>query len=85
MVSLTVPFIINGAEVIPSINQPAPLFDPNPDNSNNHGISAVGATPELCVQAVESCAHTFITWKESQPSERRRLFNKFAQVSSWHC
>ncbi|KAL1595334.1 hypothetical protein SLS60_010025 [Paraconiothyrium brasiliense] len=34
----------------------------------------------MCVRAVESCAAAFDTWKNSHPTERRRLFNRLAQL-----
>lgn len=83
MTSFTVPLIIGGKEFVPHEKQPIPLFKPNPHNAKNDGISAVGATPNLCVQAVDSCAEAFIGWKDSHPTERRRLFNNLAQVTQY--
>ncbi|KAH7357395.1 putative aldehyde dehydrogenase [Pyrenochaeta sp. MPI-SDFR-AT-0127] len=80
MLSSIIPLIIHSEEILPSKSQPAPLFQPNPNNSNNHGISAVGASPALCVRAVESCADAFGFWKESRPVERQKLFNNLAQL-----
>lgn len=82
MVTSIVPLIIDGAEFVPSHDQSALVFQPNPDNIKNHGISAVGANPELCIRAVESSAKAFVTWKESSLSERRTRFLKLAQVGS---
>ncbi|KAF2801521.1 putative aldehyde dehydrogenase [Mytilinidion resinicola] len=79
--STTVPLIIHGVDVLNgSANEPASLFRPNPDNDSNRGVYAAGATPALCVQAVESCADAFATWRDSQPYERRRLFNNLAKL-----
>ncbi|KAJ4286517.1 hypothetical protein N0V90_013217 [Kalmusia sp. IMI 367209] len=80
MIASTVPLLIDGAEVTASDNVALPLFSPNPENSNNKGISAVGASPEVCIRAVESSATAFTTWKDSHPTERRRLFSKLAQL-----
>lgn len=82
MITSIVPLIIDGADFVPSDDLSALVFEPNPDNINNHGTSAVGANPELCIQAVESSARAFITWKESPLSERRKLFLTLAQVGS---
>lgn len=82
MFNSVVPLIIDGAEFVPPHS--ALLFQPNPDNINNHDVSAVGANPELCTKAVESSARAFITWRESPLSERRRLFLKLAQVRFEH-
>lgn len=78
-----IPLIIDGADVAPSdttSDSPGTLFRPNPDNSANQHVHAVGANEALCLSAVESCAKAFKTWRLSQPFERRRLFNLLAQV-----
>ena len=82
MVLTVVPLLIHGNDTTPSSTRLAPIFTPNPDNPNNRDISAVGATPKLCVQAIESCADAFATWKDTPLLVRRDLFNKLAAVSS---
>lgn len=84
MISTVVPLLIHGNDITPSTTRPAPVFTPNPDNPDNpdnRDTSAVGATPELCVQTVESCANAFASWKNTPLLDRRNLFNKLAAVS----
>ncbi|KAF2496522.1 aldehyde dehydrogenase [Lophium mytilinum] len=77
----TIPLIIHGLDVLDeSTYESAPLFKPNPDNCSNRSVYAVGATPALCMQAVESCANAFATCRDSPPYERRRLFNNLAKL-----
>jgi acyl-CoA reductase-like NAD-dependent aldehyde dehydrogenase len=83
MTSTVVPLIIHGVDFAPldvSSESPDLIFRPNPDNKANRNVYAVGATEALCTQAVESCAAAFTTWSNSKPFERRRLFNRLAQV-----
>ncbi|CAN9304979.1 unnamed protein product [Alternaria alternata] len=83
MTSAVVPLIIHGVDFAPSdvlSEGPGLIFRPNPDNKANRNVYAVGATEALCTQAVESCAVAFTTWSNSKPFERRRLFNRLAQL-----
>jgi acyl-CoA reductase-like NAD-dependent aldehyde dehydrogenase len=83
MTSTIVPLIIHGVDFAPSdVSSESPdlIFRPNPDNEANRNVYAVGATEALCTRAVESCAAAFTTWSNSKPLERRRLFNRLAQV-----
>ncbi|KAJ8118502.1 hypothetical protein OPT61_g529 [Boeremia exigua] len=80
MLCHTIPLIIDGVHVLPSQKQPAPLFRPETNAYNAHEPSAVGATPDLCTQAADSCARAYLSWRETHPAERRRLFNKLAQL-----
>ncbi|TLS20212.1 uncharacterized protein PpBr36_11493 [Pyricularia pennisetigena] len=74
------PLIIHGQDVTPSQHPEAPCFVPNQSLPGGRDTLALGATPELCVKAADSCASAFATWRNSSIQERRALFNKLAAV-----
>jgi acyl-CoA reductase-like NAD-dependent aldehyde dehydrogenase len=65
-----VPLIINGKDII---------LDEAPANAKAVGFQ--GATPDLAVDAVESCAAAFVSWSQTSAQTRRDLLLKLAQVS----
>ncbi|KAL3475749.1 aldehyde dehydrogenase [Aspergillus californicus] len=75
-----VPLIIDGADIILEARGVNPLFTPNPDLGGPQHWIAQGATPELCLRAVNSCVDAFPSWKATSPVERRRLFSRLAEL-----
>lgn len=76
MAALAVPLIIDGRDVLLASH----IFVPNPDDPNPVLWRATGATPELCVEAIESCATAFKTWRNTSTRKRQLLFLELAKV-----
>lgn len=67
MEQVTVPLIVHGKDVTAcGTNKPLPVFTPYPEKSDTLALSA---TPQLCIQAIESCASAFKIWKHTLPTE----------------
>ncbi|PYI09617.1 aldehyde dehydrogenase [Aspergillus sclerotiicarbonarius CBS 121057] len=73
----TIPLIIHGKNIVLATDD------------HKHSISSTsapqlcafqGATPDLAIQAVESCAMAFPGWSRTTPSERRRLLLNLARA-----
>ncbi|KAJ9144177.1 putative Aldehyde dehydrogenase [Pleurostoma richardsiae] len=75
-----VPLLIGGKDVVLPSDGNDTLFVPNPDVAGSKQWRAQGATQDLCVEAIKSCVGAFEGWKRTSPSERRRLFNRLAQL-----
>lgn len=79
MVTTTaIPLIIHGKDILLSNND---RKHPITSKSAPHLKSFQGATSDLAVQAVESCASAFPSWSQTPPEERRRLLLNLARVS----
>ncbi|KAH6692231.1 Aldehyde/histidinol dehydrogenase [Plectosphaerella plurivora] len=74
------PLIISGRDVV--LPSQESVFYTNPDihESGTASLLVQGATKELCIEAVESCAKAFNTWRTTCLGERRRLFLNLADV-----
>ncbi|KAF2432512.1 ALDH-like protein [Tothia fuscella] len=83
MISITVPLVIYGNDITPSSSRPAPLCTFNPDDLHIQNISAVGATPELCVAAAESRAKAFILWKDRSDEIHLLVEQEISRSSLW--
>ncbi|KIX09237.1 uncharacterized protein Z518_00316 [Rhinocladiella mackenziei CBS 650.93] len=80
MHSKKIPLIIHGEDVFVSEADGGILFTPNPDIPDSNHWKAQGGTPDLCREAVESCSKAFEGWRKTAPTERRRFFNRLAQL-----
>ncbi|PYH38170.1 putative aldehyde dehydrogenase [Aspergillus neoniger CBS 115656] len=78
MVTTTaIPLIIHGKDILLSNND---RKHPITSKSAPHLKSFQGATSDLAVQAVESCASAFPSWSQTPPEERRRLLLNLARL-----
>ncbi|GKZ33660.1 hypothetical protein AbraIFM66950_003689 [Aspergillus brasiliensis] len=78
MVTTTaIPLIIHGKDVLLSNND---RKHPISSTSAPHLKSFQGATPDLAIQAVESCASAFPTWSQTPPEEPAGIVEETASV-----
>ncbi|EAW12302.1 putative aldehyde dehydrogenase [Aspergillus clavatus NRRL 1] len=77
MASSTVPLIIHGEDIVlPSGERHGTIAAQSP-----HGPKTFqGATKDLAVQAVETCARAFPSWSKTSPAKRRELLLKVADL-----
>ncbi|KAH8881045.1 aldehyde dehydrogenase [Thozetella sp. PMI_491] len=80
MVSNIVPLIIHGESVVLDGSLSERVFIPNPDITHLDDWKAQGATREVCLRSIDSCAQAFPGWRGTQPSDRQRLFNQLARL-----
>jgi hypothetical protein len=82
MTTQVVPLIIHGQDIL-CHNEPTKVFLPNPDMPKNGDGRwlAQGAIVETCIEAVESCAKAFQSWRQTSLDERRALFTTLAAAS----
>lgn len=79
MDSKNVPLLIHGEDIV--LNEDS-TFIANPDNPHYKSTPWVvqGATRELAIRAVNSCADAFPGWRQTPLCERKVLFDRLAQV-----
>ncbi|RAL04552.1 aldehyde dehydrogenase [Aspergillus ibericus CBS 121593] len=81
MMNTTLPLIIHGKDIVlPNHDHHYPISS----NSAPQLTAFQGATPELAIQAVESCASAFPTWSRTTPSQRRQLLLNLSSLLKTH-
>jgi hypothetical protein len=68
------PLVVHGKNVDTLLATGAPVFIPNEGQEVNNRIPVLGSTPDLCLQAADSSADAFTTWRHTSPRERQALF-----------
>ncbi|CAK7219649.1 hypothetical protein SBRCBS47491_003918 [Sporothrix bragantina] len=80
MASKVLPLIIDGKDVDALSAPSAPIFVPNEGQSVKQRTLVLGATPALCIEAANSSAAAFATWRHTSPFERQALLHRAAQL-----
>ncbi|ETS72954.1 hypothetical protein PFICI_15346 [Pestalotiopsis fici W106-1] len=80
MASEIVPLIINGENITTFGSLQPSVLVPSDETRGPQETVALGATPELCLKAVESCETAFSKWRKTSPLERRALFSRLASL-----
>lgn len=80
MVPEIVPLIIHGDNITSFGSLQPSLLITSDETRGPRDTIALGANPELCLKAVESCATAFCEWKKTTPLERHALFSRLASV-----
>ncbi|PWY95995.1 aldehyde dehydrogenase [Aspergillus sclerotioniger CBS 115572] len=68
------------SKITPLIIDNREILHPSGDRVESTPSSFQGATNDLAIQAVESCASAFSNWSTTSPAERRALLNKAADI-----